>query len=77
MVASATPPVQEVVEDGHNGLLANFRLPEHIAFRINEALMDVDLREKLSKNARETILERYDLPKMLVEQVNFIYSQIK
>ena len=77
LVASATPPVQEVVEDGHNGLLANFRLPEHIAFRINEALMDVDLREKLSKNARETILERYDLPKMLVEQVNFIYSQIK
>lgn len=77
LVASDTPPVKEVVEDNINGLLVNFRLPEHIAFRIEEALEDAALQARLGIQARKTIVERYALEKCLREQVNFVYSQIK
>lgn len=77
LVASATPPVEEAVKDGVNGLLASFRHPENIADRIDEALDDAELRERLGKTARETILERYELRSSLRTQVNMIYSAVK
>lgn len=77
LVGSATPPVEEVMEDGVNGLLANFRRPEHIAFRIKEALEDKALRERLGKAARETILERFDLKDCLKQQIDMIYGAMK
>ena len=77
LVSSATPPVQEVITSGENGLLADFRSPKQIASQIETALDDANLREKLSKRARETIVDRYDLDKMLAKQMDLIYSQIK
>ncbi len=77
LVASATPPVEEVVEDGVNGLLANFREPAHIAMRIEEALEDAELRSRLGKAARETVLERYDRDDCLRRQLNLIYGVMK
>ena len=77
LVASQTPPVQEVAEDGVNCLMVNFRSPEHIAFRIEEALKDADLRKRLGKAARETVLEKYDVRDSLVKQVNMIYGAMK
>lgn len=77
LVASQTPPVEEVITDGENGLLAHFMHPEHIALRIEEALDDPLLRERLSKNARELIREKYDLTKCLNRQINFIYSHLR
>ena len=77
LVGSATPPVEEVVEDGVNGLLANFRRPEHIAMRIEEALENPELRARLGKAARETVLEKYDLKDCLKAQLNMIYGAMK
>lgn len=77
LVSSRTPPVEEVVTDGENGLLANFMSPEHIAMRIEEALEDESLRRRLSRNARETVLEKYELHKCVRRQMNFIYSFVK
>ena len=77
LVGSATPPVQEVVEDGVNGLLANFRRPEHIVMRIEEALDDPDLRARLGKAARETVLEKYELKDCMRAQLNMIYGAMK
>lgn len=77
LVGSATPPVEEVVEDGVNGLLANFRRPEHIAMRIEEALENPELRARLGKAARETVLEKYDLRDCLQKQLNMIYGAMK
>ena len=77
LVASATPPVEEVVTDGVNGLLVNFRSPEHIALRVEEVLADKALADRIGKAARETILEKYDLKKMLQAQLNMIYLQLK
>ncbi len=77
LVGSATPPVEEAVEDGVNGLLANFRRPEHIAYRIEEALDDPELRARLGKAARESILERYDLKDCLRKQIDMIYGAMR
>ena len=77
LVASATPPVEEVVEDDVNGLLANFLSPEHIASRIEEALDHPELRERLGRAARQTILDRYDMRDCLRKQVNMIYGAMK
>jgi len=59
LVASDTPPVLEVVEDGKNGLLVDFFAPEKIADRVEDVLegkVDVDA---MRRSARQTILERY------------------
>jgi glycosyltransferase involved in cell wall biosynthesis len=59
VVGSRTAPVQEVIEDGRNGLLADFLSPEAIAERVDAALSGRfhDLR----RNARQTVRERFDL----------------
>ncbi len=72
LVASATPPVQEVVTDGENGLLADFRTPAQIADRIEEALDDERLRHRLSAAAVATARERYDVKKCLARQVAMV-----
>lgn len=77
LVASATPPVEEVVVDGENGLLANFRSPEHIAMRVEELLDDRELGKRLGKTARQTILDKYEMKMCVRKQVNLMFSQIK
>ena len=77
VVASKVPPVEEVMTDGENGLLANFRSPEHIASRVIEALDDAALRKRLGQNARMTVKERYDLKDCLRDHINMIYGAMK
>ena len=77
LVASKTPPVEEVVRDGENGLLANFRSPQHIAQRIEELLDDAELRRRLGRAARETILDRYDVRDCVRRQADMIYGAMK
>lgn len=62
LVASATPPVQEVVEHGRNGLLVPFADPAAVANGVVKALALTDSeRSKLCRAARQTVVERYDL----------------
>ena len=59
VVASDTPPVLEVIRDGHNGLLTDFFQADRLADRVEEVLdgrVDVD---GIRHAARNTILERY------------------
>jgi glycosyltransferase involved in cell wall biosynthesis len=72
IVGSNTPPVAEVIEDGKNGLLADFFSPEEIAERIEEALDRKDRMAALRRRARETVLERYDIARCLPRQVKII-----
>ena len=73
LVASAVQPVEEVVEDGVNGLLADISSPDNIVSRIEEALSDKSLRERLGAQARKTILERYKLEDCLKKQTDFLF----
>lgn len=77
LVASNTPPVTEVINDGVNGLLADFFSPHQIADRICEALDNPRAMMAIRKRARETVLERYDLQKMLSKQLSFINEVVQ
>ncbi|MDJ0682926.1 MAG: glycosyltransferase family 4 protein [Xenococcaceae cyanobacterium MO_167.B52] len=72
VVGSSTPPVKEVIEDGVNGLLVDFFTPKKIASKIIEALNNPDKMTKIRTRARETILEKYDLAKLLPEHLEWI-----
>ena len=61
VVGSRTAPVEEVIRDGENGLLVDFFDHEDIADRVVAALADADAFGDLRANARQTILDRYDL----------------
>ena len=70
LVASNTTPVQEVVEDGRNGLLVDFFDTERLATTIADALANPEKYASMRDQARQTIVEQYDLktvclPKML------------
>ena len=77
IVGSKTPPVEEVMEDNVNGLLAEFRSPYHIARRIEEILDDRELAARLGKKARETILDRFELNHCMRQQEDLMYSLVR
>lgn len=73
LVASDTPPVQEVISAGKQGLLVDFFDPESLATRVDELLNDPDRRLALGKKARHTILKRgYDLESCLKQQLQLV-----
>ena len=76
VVGSDTLPVQEVIEDGVNGLLAEFRSPHHIARKIENILDDPERAKALGTAARETILKRFELNKCLEAWEDLIYKTI-
>jgi glycosyltransferase involved in cell wall biosynthesis len=69
IVGSATPPVQEVIEDGRNGWLVDFFSPAAIADRVVEALAQGPNLAPLRQAARWTALGRYALARCLPRQV--------
>jgi glycosyltransferase involved in cell wall biosynthesis len=61
VVASRTAPVEEVIEDGKNGLLFDFFSPAALAETVGRVLDDPLLRRRLGEAARTAIVEGYDL----------------
>ncbi|MDY7020371.1 MAG: glycosyltransferase family 4 protein [Cyanobacteriota bacterium] len=72
IVGSDTAPVREVIRDGENGLLVDFFSPKQIADRVSEVLDHRDRMAEIRVKARETVLERYDLAKLLPQQLQLI-----
>jgi glycosyltransferase involved in cell wall biosynthesis len=69
VIGSATPPVQEVIEHGQNGLLVDFFVPDQIAAAVIGALADPAAMQPLRRAARETILSGYDLRQICLPQL--------
>lgn len=65
LVASRTQPVEEVITDGVNGLLADFASPEDVAAKVIQLLTDPTRNAMLRSNARSTIVSRYALDALL------------
>jgi len=61
IVGSRTAPVQEVIRDCGNGLLVDFFSPAEIASRVIDALADRRAHDSMRRNARQTIIDDYDL----------------
>lgn len=72
MVASNTKPVLEVVEDGRNGLLADFHSPEDVAAKLIRLLESADDNAAMRKAARDTIVQRFALEDVLPLHVRLV-----
>jgi glycosyltransferase involved in cell wall biosynthesis len=68
IVASNTPPVREVMNDGVNGLLVDFLAPKQVAERVDEALQNQDRFQDLRTRARQTVIDHYDLKTVCLPQ---------
>ncbi|MBF0340798.1 MAG: glycosyltransferase [Magnetococcales bacterium] len=78
IVASNTPPVREVLEDGANGVLVNFFDRSAWLEQITRILEDQPLNAALRAKARATIVEGYDLHAIaLPRQLAMLQSQWK
>ena len=74
LVASDTPPVRELIDDGVHGLLVDFFDEAAIAARIGEALDGPDKFAPLREAARARIVERYAARDILVQRKLLIES---
>lgn len=61
VIASRTPPVEEVIVDGKNGFLVEFGSPIEIADAVSRVIAQPRCIESIRKQARNTILLNYDL----------------
>ncbi|GAB4375092.1 MAG: glycosyltransferase family 4 protein [Elainellaceae cyanobacterium] len=77
VLGSNTPPVTELIQDGENGLLVDFFSPEAIADRVDEVLNSGDRFTKIRQKARETILESYDLAKLLPLHLEWVLEGVE
>ncbi|WP_019505827.1 glycosyltransferase family 4 protein [Pleurocapsa sp. PCC 7319] len=76
IVASDTAPVTEVITDGINGLLVDFFSPQQIGDRVIEALDNPEKMAAIRTKARETILEHYDLAKLLPQHLQWVQESV-
>lgn len=72
VVGSNTPPVLEVIEHKKNGLIADFFSPEDVAEKVSYALDNQEKMKEIRKNARNTVIDRFDLKKIMPMQMDLI-----
>jgi glycosyltransferase involved in cell wall biosynthesis len=77
LVGSATPPVQEVIKDGRNGLLFDFFSPKQIADRVDKVLDHPDRMHHLGQVARQDIIKHYDVRDKLAEYQKLWQEMVK
>jgi glycosyltransferase involved in cell wall biosynthesis len=68
--------VEEVIQDGVNGLLFDFFSPEALSETVCRALDDKELAQTLRQNARRTILENYDLESICLPRQAELIEQV-
>lgn len=73
VVSTATCMIPEIIKNGENGFISNNE--EELQKYIKQILNDKELREKLGKAARQTILERFSQD-LFVENWNKLFNQV-
>jgi len=76
VIGSRTPPVEEVIEHGENGLLVDFFAPEKLAAEIDGALQRQGELAPLREAARRTVLERYDLKRVCLPRQHRLVEEL-
>jgi glycosyltransferase involved in cell wall biosynthesis len=77
MIATRVGGVQEIINDGKNGLLVPAKHPEELAQAILRLYNDQKLRRKLGEKARRTVLERYTAEKVVNQYIETFESVSK
>ena len=74
IIGSKTPPVEEFIKEGRNGLLADFFSPDQIADRVDEVLDHPDRMRQLGEAARCDIVEHYEVKEQLARYEALVAS---
>lgn len=77
VVGSNTAPVQEVIQDGKNGLLVDFFSPQSIAERVDEVFNHSDRMAEIRLQARQTIQQHYNLAQLLPQHLQRLSEGIE
>ena len=72
LMGSGNAPGQEVIRDGHNGILVDCFNPRDIADAVNQLLRDRKLAKELGQQARKDALAHYSLERCLPRQLELI-----
>jgi glycosyltransferase involved in cell wall biosynthesis len=65
VLGSDTAPVREMIQDGGNGLLADFFNPDALAEKAVRVLRDPDAARPMGRAAEQFVVERYSLDAVL------------
>ncbi|MQP64536.1 glycosyltransferase [Niveispirillum sp. SYP-B3756] len=76
IIGSATPPVQEVIEHGHNGLLVDFFDYEGLAHAVGEVLEHGQRYQGMRQSARQTVVDRYDLARVCLPRQQALIDRV-
>jgi len=72
IVATPTGGTPEIVLDGETGLLFTPGNPEDLAQKIARLVEEPELRRKLAKAGKQTIMERFSMKKMMDDMERFL-----
>lgn len=75
VVSTAVGGIPEIIEDGENGLLVPFGDIDAMAEKLYAILTDSILADRLGKQARQTIVEKHTIEKVL-PQYEAIYDKV-
>jgi glycosyltransferase involved in cell wall biosynthesis len=76
VVGSRTPPVEEMITDGENGLLVDFFDGAALADRICDVLSHPDRYDSLRAAARQSVIDRCDLEKVCLPAHLRLYGRL-
>jgi glycosyltransferase involved in cell wall biosynthesis len=76
IVASDTPPVLEVLQDGGNALMVDFFAYKRLAQRIEGALDRPEPMQALRQAARATAVSQFDLRRLLLPRWNALFDDL-
>lgn len=74
VVATPTGGTPEIVIDGENGLLFTPGNPDDLAQKIGKLVDDSELRRKLAKAGKQTIIERFTVTRMMDDIESFLHD---
>jgi glycosyltransferase involved in cell wall biosynthesis len=75
VIGSDTAPVREVLTNGKNGLLVPFFDTKQLAERVIDALANPRQFQSLRAQARQTILDRYDMARICLPKMTALIQQ--
>ncbi len=72
IIGSDTAPIREIIQHGYNGVLFDFFSPNDLCDSVTDILKHKELGLYYGKNARQDILDNYDLKDCIDKQVTLI-----
>ncbi|MDF2797494.1 MAG: hypothetical protein K0R85_238 [Devosia sp.] len=76
VIGSATPPVEEVIQNEVNGMLVNFFDHNALAAVVSDALAHPERYTEIRRTARQTIVDHYDLNRVCLPRLKALLASM-